>query len=64
MEYESRYEVKKWNFRFDFDIGYLVKSPCRDCDLRDALPHCSDTCELIDRIHTILSESICSSRRR
>lgn len=64
MEYTSRYEIKKWNFRFDFDIGYLVKSPCRDCESRENLPRCSGTCGLLDRIHTILSESICCTRRR
>ena len=43
---------------FDFNVGYLVKSPCRDCPMQDKLPDCIDKCEILDKIQTILSESI------
>jgi hypothetical protein len=43
---------------FDFDIGYLVKSPCRDCVSREELPNCVKGCETLDQIQTILADSI------
>ena len=43
---------------FDFDIGYLVKSPCRDCVSRQELPNCVEGCETLDQIQTILADSI------
>ena len=43
---------------FDFDIGYLVKSPCRDCMTRDNLPDCIQGCDILDQIQTVLADSI------
>ncbi len=43
---------------FDFDIGYLVKSPCRDCASRAKLPNCIGDCEILDQIQTVLADSI------
>jgi hypothetical protein len=43
---------------FDFDIGYLVKSPCRDCVSREELPNCVEGCETLDQVQTILADSI------
>ncbi len=43
---------------FDFDIGYLVKSPCRDCASRTKLPNCINDCEILDQIQTVLADSI------
>jgi hypothetical protein len=43
---------------FDFDIGYLVKSPCRDCANRTNLPNCINDCEILDQIQTVLADSI------
>ena len=43
---------------FDFDIGYLVKSPCRDCTSRENLPNCINDCEILDQIQTVLADSI------
>jgi hypothetical protein len=45
-------------YRFDFEIGYLKKSPCKECEERDDFPKCIDTCRIIDQIHDILTESI------
>jgi len=47
--------------KFDFDIGHLVKSPCNDCSNRDKFPQCSDTCEVLDKIRTLLAKGISSS---
>ncbi|CAB1077090.1 hypothetical protein D1AOALGA4SA_4886 [Olavius algarvensis Delta 1 endosymbiont] len=46
------------NHNFDFDIGYLVKSPCRDCVTRDSLPTCIQGCQILDQIQTVLADSI------
>ncbi len=43
---------------FDFDIGYLVKSPCRDCVSRKVLPNCIEGCEILDQIQSVLADSI------
>jgi hypothetical protein len=46
------------NHNFDFNIGHLVKSPCKECPTREKLPSCIDDCELLDQIQTVLSDSI------
>jgi hypothetical protein len=50
-------------YRFDFEIGYLIKSPCRECEGRSDFPGCADTCVTLGRIQAILSEGISSTRR-
>ena len=50
-------------YRFDFEIGYLIKSPCRECEVRSDFPVCADTCVTLGRIQAILSEGISSTRR-
>ena len=55
----KQYPIKRvLNYRFDFEIGYLTKSPCRGCEDRDKFPQCIDECAVLDKIHDILSESI------
>ncbi len=57
------YQIKRiFNYRFDFDIGYLAKSPCRECSYRDEFPECIDGCHILDKIHEILIESISCTR--
>jgi hypothetical protein len=49
--------------RFDFEIGYLAKSPCRECKHKNNLPECSDTCKTLDHIQTALARGVsCSGR--
>ena len=50
------------NHNFDFDIGYLVKSPCRDCTTSDNLPDCFQGCQILDQIQSVLADSIPSER--
>ena len=47
---------------FDFEIGYLVKSPCRDCVSQGDLPNCIQGCEILDQIQTVLADSIPSEK--
>jgi len=60
-----KYLTKKYarNFKFDFEIGHLVKSPCKGCSKREKFPECMDTCRVIDKIHEILADGISCSRR-
>ena len=48
--------------KFDFEVGYLVKSPCRNCQTRDKFPGCMDSCGVIGAIQTALSNSVASIR--
>ena len=54
---------RQYKHRFDFEIGYLIKSPCRECTQRKTLPRCMDQCNLLDRIQGILSESISCAKK-
>jgi len=53
-------QLKKsgYRHRFDFEVGYLTKSPCRDCSLQGRLPDCSENCRLIHQIQVALSETV------
>lgn len=48
--------------KFDFETGYLTKSPCRECDTRMNFPGCLDSCELLQKIHSKLINVISSAR--
>ena len=45
---------------FDFEIGYLTKSPCISCENKSQLPKCHNDCPLLDKIQTILARGISS----
>lgn len=53
-----------YHHRFDFDVGYLVKSPCKDCEQRWQFPHCVDFCQMLSGIHEKLAGSVSLSRLR
>lgn len=46
--------------KFDYEIGYLVKSPCRDCGSYASFPDCMDRCTLLDRVQSALCDSLSS----
>ncbi|SDU59197.1 MULTISPECIES: hypothetical protein [Desulfobacula] len=48
--------------KFDFEIGYLTKSPCLTCDKKSSLPKCHDGCLILDEIQTKLARGISSQR--
>ncbi len=49
----------RFKCRFDFEIGHLVKSPCRECDFRKtSFPLCSRDCIVLHKIQAVLSESV------
>jgi hypothetical protein len=39
------------DIKLDCYSGYLIKSPCRECDLKSSLPECSNSCKTLERIH-------------
>ena len=60
------FDIKRKNVlrhRFDFEVGYLIKSPCRECRSCSRLPGCTDDCVTLEKIQTVLAESISCTRR-
>ncbi|MBW2166398.1 MAG: hypothetical protein JRG74_09995 [Deltaproteobacteria bacterium] len=47
--------AKKTVYTYKFEVGYLKKSPCKECDKRKNFPKCIDDCPALDKIQTILS---------
>lgn len=45
---------------FDFELGYLTKSPCLNCKNRSNLPKCHKGCLILDQIQTRLARGISS----
>ena len=49
---------------FDFEIGYLTRSPCLTCENKKDLPRCHDNCPVLDMVQTTLARGIsCQSSR-
>jgi hypothetical protein len=63
LSFVWRKNMKNFKYKYDFEIGYLVKSPCKKCVLKKTFPKCADNCSLLDKIHTILSEAVSCTRR-
>ena len=51
-----------YRHRFDFEIGCLAESPCRECNTREMFPRCIDECKMLDKIHTLLANAVSCSR--
>ncbi len=45
---------------FDFEIGYLTKSPCLSCEDKKDLPKCHAQCMVLDKIQTTLARGVSS----
>jgi hypothetical protein len=45
---------------FDFDNGYLTKSPCRDCPGKTRLPACAVKCKILSVIQQCIANSLSS----
>ncbi len=48
---------------FDFEIGYLAKSPCKDCRYRADFPSCMDACRILEEIQLTLAKGVSSTGR-
>ncbi len=53
-----------YKYKFDFDVGSLIKSPCKVCEDRKDFPACLETCKILDRIQRLLAEARSTSRSR
>ena len=56
----NKYPVKD---KFDFEAGYLTRSPCKECGTRSQFPACMNNCSLLDKIHSHLVNVISCSHR-
>jgi hypothetical protein len=45
---------------FDFELGYITRSPCLTCKDRKNSPGCYENCPLLDRIRALLARGISS----
>ncbi|PIE74732.1 MAG: hypothetical protein CSA18_03455 [Deltaproteobacteria bacterium] len=50
--------------KFDFEIGYLIASPCRKCEKRDSLPLCHKKCRFLDLVQKKIAGGISSFRNK
>ena len=50
-------------FRYDFEVGYLVKSPCKGCETRPRFPKCISSCKLLDMLHTRMVDTVSCARK-
>ena len=46
------------NHNFDINVGHLVKSPCKECEIRESFPTCIDDCQILEQIQSALSDSM------
>ncbi|QTA90098.1 Uncharacterized protein dnm_061590 [Desulfonema magnum] len=60
QENSKKFKIGKMTFykyKFDFEVGTLVKSPCRKCDKRKDFPACTEDCKMLDKIQSVLAET-------
>jgi hypothetical protein len=57
-----RHSLQPIQYRYDFDIGYLSKSPCQGCGMRPLFPRCINRCRALDQIHATLTGTVSCSR--
>ena len=43
---------------FDINVGHLVKSPCKECEIRESFPTCIDDCQILEQIQSALADSM------
>ncbi|MDA8142338.1 MAG: hypothetical protein M0036_27135 [Desulfobacteraceae bacterium] len=56
---ERKYYAKRV---LDYEIGHLIKSPCKGCPVRYQFPRCMSACAILDRIQTRLAQSISTTK--
>ena len=49
-------------YRLDIDIGYIKKSPCRECPIKNSLPECASCCKILNQLQELLVGSISCSK--
>jgi hypothetical protein len=60
---EQSAKKSDFQYRFDFEVGYLTKSPCKNCHSKTRFPKCFDQCKILDEIRGLLAPTVsCSAR--
>lgn len=55
--------MTQYTFKFDFEVGHLIKSPCKECKEREkSFPHCAEFCALLDKLQQVLAGTRSISR--
>ncbi|MGB5159414.1 hypothetical protein [Desulfobacterium sp. N47] len=52
---------KTGEMKLECQVGYLSKSPCRDCKLKNQLPDCFNNCKIISGLQAVLNDVISCS---
>lgn len=52
----------KYTKIFDFEVGYLIQSPCKNCGRYVIFPRCIAECTLLDKIQNVLSAVVSSTK--
>lgn len=50
--------TKTNDHNFDINVGHLVKSPCKECEIRESFPTCIDDCQILEQIQSALADSM------
>ncbi|HHP7234229.1 MAG TPA: hypothetical protein ACFCUC_06335 [Desulfobacterales bacterium] len=54
----------RFKCKFDFEVGHLVKSPCRDCEQRKtAFPACSEQCATLAQVQGVISNAVSCAKK-
>jgi hypothetical protein len=48
---------------FDFDVGNITRSPCRDCPRHYRFPACMEKCRTLDRFQRVLADMVSCARQ-
>jgi hypothetical protein len=52
-------------YRFDFEVGYFVKSPCRECENHSRrFPSCLRRCDTLNKVQNMISHIISTSNHQ
>lgn len=53
----------RFSVGFDFEIGDVKQSPCRDCFYRNRFPRCMTDCAALDHFQRALARTVSCSRQ-
>ncbi len=48
-------------YKLDSEIGYITKSPCRQCAMKNNLPECSESCRTLLQLQKLLVGAVSCS---
>ena len=51
-------EITPTAMQFDFEVGTLAVSPCKQCQWRRCLPKCASDCAVLAKVQTTLAGGV------